>query len=168
MPWVWEVSTNVEEVHTLLCACDAYTATREALAPVRNIETTRLRVRQGSVHVVRFGAEAVAMFTLTWDAPFAEGSVIFPPARKPAYIGRLAIKPEWQVRSSIVGAQCLRKSVELAESAGADALRSEANPDLTRVRTLLHLFGFKEYGRTQSEDGRRRIYLQKTLNPAIC
>jgi hypothetical protein len=164
--WSWEISTNVDEVHEILCASDAYTATREAPPPVRNIETTRRRVRAGSVHVLRSGAEAVAMFTLTWDAPFAEDTTIFPPAQKPAYIGRLAIRPEWLARDSIVGARCLRRAVELAVSAGADALRSEANPDLVRVLTLLHLFGFEEYGRAQSEDGRRRVYLQKVLAPA--
>jgi predicted GNAT family N-acyltransferase len=167
MSWSWEVSSNVGEVHALLCECDAYTATREAPTPVRNIETTRRRVRMGSVYVLRLGAEAVAMFTLTWDAPFAEDTAIFPPARKPAYIGRLAVKTEWLARGSIVGARCLRRAVELATSAGADAIRSEANPDLTRVVTLLRLFGFEEFGRTQSEDGRRRVYLQKALNPAM-
>jgi|SRR5215203_3227382 len=164
----WEVSNNAEEVHALLCASDAYHATHAVPAPMRNMETTRRRVQEGSVHILRLGTEAVAMFTLTWDAPFAEGTVFFPPACKPAYIGRLAVKPDCLEGDSIIGAQCLRRAVELATSAGADAIRSEANPDLTRMRTLLRLFGFEEYGLTQSEDGRRRVYLQKAVDPATC
>jgi predicted GNAT family N-acyltransferase len=163
MSWIWEVSTNVEEVHTLLCASDAYTANTKAPAPIRNIETTRRRVHEGSVHVLRFENEPVAMFTLTWDAPFSDDTKIFPFARKPAYIGRLAVQAEWQKKGSIVGAQCLRKAIELAKSLASDVIRSEANPDLIGVRTLLDLFGFKEYGQAQSEDGRRCVYLQKNL-----
>jgi len=161
--WSWEVSGNVEEVHALLCACDAYTATPEAPAPSRNVETTRRRVQAGSVNVLRLGSEAVAMFTLTWDAPFTVDPSVYPSAQKPAYIGRLAVKPELMKKGSFIGARCLRKAIELAVSAGADAIRSEANPDLTRVRALLDLLGFKEYGQAQSEGGRRRVYLQKTI-----
>lgn len=163
MLWLWEVSTNVEEVHALLCACDAYTATDKAPVPVRQIETTRRNVLEGSVRVLRYEGEVVAMFTLTWFPPFSQETTIFPSVHKPAYISRLAIKPAWQQKGTILGAQCLRKAVELAICAGADAIRSEANPDLTRVRALLDLFGFKEYGQMQSEDGRRRVYLQKEL-----
>lgn len=167
MSWMWEVSTNVEEVHKLLCTSDAYTANAKAPAPIRNSETTRRRVHEGSVHVLRFEDEPVAMFTLTWDAPFAADPKVFPFARKPAYIGRLAVQAEWQEKGSIVGAQCLRKAIELAKSLASDAIRSEANPDLTRVRALLELFGFKEYGQAQSEDGRRRVYLQKDLTEGV-
>jgi len=163
--WSWEVATDVEEIHSLLCACDAYTATLEAPPPVRNIETTRRRVQSGSVHLLRFGASAVAMFTLTWEAPFTRQTTLFPPAKKPAYMGRLAVQPEWLAKGSIASAQCIRKAMELAGGAGADAIRLEANPDLTRIRTLLGLFGFEEYGRTQSEDGRRQVYMQKSLEP---
>lgn len=163
MLWLWEVSTNVEEVHTLLCACDAYTATAKAPAPVRKIETTRRNVQAGAVHVLRYAGEVVAMFTLTWFPPFSQETTIFPFAHKPAYLSRLAVEPAWQQKGTILGAQCLRKAIELAICTGADAIRAEANPDLLRVRALLDLFGFKEYGQIQSEDGRRRVYLQKEL-----
>lgn len=162
MSWFWEISTHSEEVHTLLCACDAYTATDKAPAPVRNIETTWQRVHAGSVHVLRHDNESIAMFTLTWEPPFTGDLTIFPAALKPAYLGRLAVKPEWLINGSLVGVQCLRKAIELAKNERADAIRSEANPDLTRVRTLLHLFGFQEYGQN-AEGGRRRVYLQKTV-----
>lgn len=163
MAWVWEIGTDVAEIHALLCASDAHTATIEAPAPTRNIETTRRRVQEGSIHVLRYQNKAIAMFTLTWSPPFDQDLAIFPASRKPSYISRLAINPEHMVQDSMAGAQCLRRAIEVAKSAGADAIRSEANPDLARVRTLLTLFGFEEYGRTQSEDGRRRVYLQKTV-----
>lgn len=160
------MGADAAEVHALLCECDAYTATPEAPAPVRNFETTLRRVREGSVHVLRHGAGLVAMFTLTWDAPFAMDTSVFPPARKPAYLGRLAVKPEYQAEGSLAGVRCLRKAVELATDAGADAIRAEANPDLTRVRALLRLFDFEEYGLVKSEGENSRAYLQKNLRPA--
>jgi GNAT superfamily N-acetyltransferase len=163
LPWSWELSADAEEVHALLCASDAYHATPGSPAPLRSLETTRRRVGAGSVHLLRRGSEAVAMFTLTWDPPFEGGGALFPPARKPAYLGRLAVHPDWLARGSIVGAQCLRRAVEVATRGGADVLRSEANPDLTQVRALLGMFGFQEHGRSRAEDGRPRVYLQKAL-----
>ena len=168
LSWAWEVARDVEEVHALLCASDAYSATHEVPAPLRNKATTEHRVWTGSVHLLRFDVEAVGMFTLTWDPPFEQDLSVFPPAKHPIYIGRLAVKPEWQSRGSIVGAQCLRKAAELAIAAGADVIRSEANPDLKRTRKLLDLFGFIEYGRVLSDDGRNRVYLQKNLNRVPC
>lgn len=161
--WTWEISTDADEVHSLLCASDAYHATQNVPPPERSIATTRRRVQEGSVHLLRFEGAAVATFTLTWDAPFEADLSVFPKARKPAYLGRLAVMPAWLQNGSLAGARCLRKACELAASSGADALRSEANPDLYRVREMLHLFGFEEYGRASSKDGRRQVHLQKTL-----
>lgn len=163
--WRWDVGTSAEEIHALLRLCDAYTATAEAPAPVRNMETTKRNVESGSVHVLRRGAEAVAMFTLTWEAPFEPEDAGFPPAQRPGYLQRLAVKPELLAEGSLVGARCIRRAIELARRAGADVIRSEANPDLARVVALLGLFGFEEFRRTQAEDGRRRVYLQKNLVP---
>lgn len=165
--WTWEASANADEVHALICASDAYTATSSAPAPVRNIQTTRRRVEAGSVHVLRFRGEAVATFTLTWEPPYdPRETAVFPPASKPIYISRLAVKPDWVENGSLVGVRCLRKAVELANGLGADAIRSEANPDLERVRALLAAFQFEQYGSAQAPDGRRRVYLQKDLRRA--
>jgi hypothetical protein len=103
------------------------------------------------------------MFTLTWDPPFDTAAANFPRAQKPAYLCRLAVNPAVLDGGSMVGARCVRRAVELASRSGADALRSEANPDLTAVRSMLDLFGFEEHGHAQSEDGRRQVYLQKLL-----
>jgi hypothetical protein len=161
--WAWETSKNAEEVHALLCACDAHQATARAPAPLRNPLTTARRVSEGSVHVLRSGPCAVATFTLTWDPPFSAELTVFPEASKPAYLGRLAVLPGWLEHGSLVGARCVRRAIELAARAGADALRAEANPDLSRVVALLSQLGFVEYSSSQAEDGRRRAYLQKQL-----
>jgi hypothetical protein len=164
MPCSWKTATNAEEIHALLCACDAYTATPVAPPPTRSRETTVRRVTEGVVQVLRCNSFAVATFTLTRDPPFVEPSYHYPPARAPMYVGRLAVHPDWLRRGGLVGAQSLRRAIELATSAGADVLRSEANPDLTATRALLHQFGFKEYGGATDGTGRRRVYLQKELD----
>lgn len=163
MTWSWEVATDATTVHELLCACDRHTAVPAAPAPVRNPETTRARVREGAVHLLRHGGQAVATFTLTWSPPFTADPSVFPPARKPAYLGRLAVHPAWLEGGTLAGVQCLRRAGEVARAGGADVLRSEANPDLRSIRALLDLLGFVEHGSAQDPDGRRRVYLQQVL-----
>jgi hypothetical protein len=164
-PWTWEVSTNAEQVHALLRACDAYTAAANVPPPERKIETTRRYVQMGSVHILRRGLQNVGMFTLTWEPTFDQDLTIFPQAEKVVYLARLAVQPEYLERGSIVGARCVRKAIELALDQGAEAIRCEANPDLVSVFTLLDLFGFRQYGPTLSHEARRRVYLQKSLTP---
>jgi hypothetical protein len=103
------------------------------------------------------------MFTLTREPPFDQDLTIFPPTEKPVYLSRLAIQPEYLKQHSIVGVRCVRKAIEFAMDQGADAIRSEANPDLLQVFTLLNLLGFRQYGPTLSQGARRRVYLQKSL-----
>jgi hypothetical protein len=162
----WEVGADPAEVHALLCACDAHQSTPEAPAPKRNPETTRRRVEAGEVHLLRQGGEAIAMFTLSWDAPFGDDLSTFPVARRPAYLGRLAVHPELLEGGSIVGAGCLRRAVELARAGGADALRAQANPDVANVLALLTAFGFEQCGPVLSDGERRRVHLQKPLPSA--
>src|SRR5690349_6829810 len=114
MSWLWEVSPNVEQVHALLCASDAYNATAELPPPERRIETTRRHVERGSVHVLRHGSDYAGMFTLTREPPFDQDLSIFPPAEKPFYLSRLAVHPEYLKGNSIVGVRCVRKAIELA------------------------------------------------------
>jgi hypothetical protein len=94
----WEVGNDVEEIHALLCASDAHHANDRSPAPSRNIETTRERARTGAVHVFRHDGEAIAMFTLTQTAPFAEPTSSFPAARQPTYLSRLVVAPHWLAR----------------------------------------------------------------------
>jgi GNAT superfamily N-acetyltransferase len=161
--WSWETSTDAAEVHALLCACDAYQATASAPAPLRNPLTTERRVAEGSVHLLRHDGRAVATFTLSWDAPFSAPLGTFPEANEPAHLGRLAVSPEWLARGALLGVRCVRRALAVAREAGADVVRAEANPDLSRVVAMLRQLGFEEHGAAQSEDGRRRVYLQKRL-----
>lgn len=161
--WSWETSSDAAEVHALLCACDAYQATPCAAAPLRNPVTTERRVAEGAVQVLRHDGRAVATFTLSWDAPFSAPPGTFPSATKPAHLGRLAVLPEWLERGALLGVRCVRRALDLARQAGADVVRSEANPDLSRVVAMLRQLGFEEHGAAQSQDGRRRVYLQKRL-----
>jgi GNAT superfamily N-acetyltransferase len=154
----WEAATDADEIHALLCASDQSVATLQAPAPQRNRDTTRRLVRAGATQVLRGDGGAIASFNLLDAPPFDESYGHFPPARRPLYLGRLAVRPE--STDSLVGAQCVRRAIELARAAGADALRAETNPDLVRMIGLLRAFGFVEYGGMADPDGRRRSCLQ--------
>jgi len=159
----WETATDAEEVHALLCACDAYQASPRAPAPQRSKETTRRRVADGAVHLLRGDGELLAMFTLMWSTPFDEPDGVFPPARKPAYMSRLAVNPTLLAQGTVLGGQCYRRALDLAAAGGADVLRVEANPDLEHVLELLRILGFEQHGPTLSDGTRHRAFLQKPL-----
>lgn len=162
--WSWEVAQDADEAHALLCACDAHQASERAPAPRRNPHTTARRVAERAVHLLRLSGQAVATFTLTWDPPFSAPAGTFPEARQPLHLGRLAVLPEWLERGSLIGVRCVRRAIELARGAGADVLRAEANPELSRVVALLRQLGFEQHGAEQLQDGHRKIYLQKRLS----
>jgi hypothetical protein len=161
----WEQGSDVEAIHSLLLASDAQMAAEYGLpVPTRRIATTERCVEEGAVHVLRSETGIVAMFTLTWNPPFGQDLVdLFPPQDRPAYLQRLARAASAAAQDPLLGAQCLRRAIERANIAGADALRCEANPDLLRTRTLYELFGFRRYGPVQGANGLRRIYLEKSL-----
>src|SRR5690349_18736947 len=125
--WSRAVDADVAAVHGLLVASDAHHARTYGIAtPERSVETTRRRVADGVVHVLRQGADPVAMFTLTDRPPFAQSLDIFPPARQPAYLQRLAVTPAGLADGPFIGLRCLRRATTLAVADGADALRAEA------------------------------------------
>jgi GNAT superfamily N-acetyltransferase len=163
--FIWESARDAEEIHALLCASDAFVATPEAPPPKRNRATTQRLIDEGATQVLRHDGRAVASINLLWTPPFEMGQAQFPPAARPAFLARLAVDPEWAKRGSILGAQCIRRAMDLALERGADAIRCEANPDLTRTRAMLGLFGFSEHGAAQDPDGRRRVYLHLALSP---
>ncbi len=162
--WIWELARDAAEIHALLCASDAFVATSEAPAPVRNMVSTQGLIEAGATQVLRLDGRAVASFNLLWKPPFDLLNAEFPPCVRPAYLTRLAVDPEWLAGGALVGAQCLRRAVDLAIESGADALRSETNPDLARTRAMLELFGFTEHGAVRDPDGRRRVYLHLALS----
>jgi hypothetical protein len=162
----WSTGTDVAALHELIVQSDAHHArTYGRPVPVRAVETMRRLVEAGQVQVLSHGAEPVAMFALTDRPPFAQDIGVFPDRSRPLYRQRLAIRPARLGDLPLVGMRCLRRAATLAVVAGADALRAEANPDLTATARLLQVFGFVRYGPVQSAGGLRRIYLEKHLDP---
>lgn len=165
---VWEEASDAEEIHALLLSSDSY---QEALygipAPQRNIETTRRRVADRVVHVLRDERSVAAMFTLTSEPPAGVRAADFPHAERPVWLSRLAVDPGLLREGSLVGVRCVRRAIEIAVEVRADALRAEANPDLVATYDMLVLLGFVECGRPRSEGGRRRVYLQKPITGAV-
>jgi hypothetical protein len=82
------------------------------------------------------------MFTLVESPPFEEPPDTFPPARRPVYLTRLAVKPEAAAGGSLAGMMCVCRAITTATGQGADALRCEANPALTHTVDLLKTLGF--------------------------
>lgn len=164
---LWRVATDAEAVHELLLASDAHHAAANGLpTPNRRIESSRRLVAAGAVQILCTDAAPTAMFTLTEEPPFGRDLSIFPAARCPLYLQRLAVEPRTRTAAPLLGVRALRRAVELAAARGADALRAEANPDLPAVVRLLTTFGFVQYGPVQATSVLRRIYLQKDLPAA--
>lgn len=161
----WTVADDPEEVHELLRESDAAQAMPEAPVPVRSMETTRRRVADGSVHGLRLDGELAAMITVTWEPPSAGAASAYSPARKPAYISRLAVRPQFLEQQPLAGASCIRRAIEVCASGGADVLRSEANPDLEAVMRLLRMLGFERQGPVHGDGVRRWVHLEKRLAP---
>lgn len=161
----WAVAVDVDEVHDLLCACDLRQAVESGTpVPARRFETTKRRVESGAVHVLTEDGVAIATFTLTDEAPFPPDPGRFPEPAKPMYLQRLAVRPDLLASGAVVGVQCVRKAIELASAAGADALRCEANPDLVGTFTLLTTLGFRQQGPVYfSHTDAKRTYLQRDL-----
>lgn len=162
--WSWEIARDPNEVHNLLGESDAYAAGESGTpAPVRNHKSTEAHVRTGAVHLLREDGRPAGTFTLSPRPAGGHDVSVYPPARRPLYLQRLAVGAAWRERFSLVGVQCLRRAIEIATQAGTDVLRAEANPDLDRVRTLLDLLGFAQWGDIVMEAGVRRVNLQKII-----
>ena len=162
-PWQWEIAADADEVHQLLVSSDRSLATPENPAPLRNRAKSLASTQSRTVHLLRCGSRAVAMFTLVSESPFDLTGVDFPHASRPLYLQRLAIEPETRRTSPLAGVRALRRAQEVARLAGADAIRLETNPDLQRVHAMLTRHGFETHGWSVDADGRRRVYLQKML-----
>ncbi|WP_338597087.1 GNAT family N-acetyltransferase [Saccharopolyspora sp. SCSIO 74807] len=163
MAEAWETAQDPAAVHALLCTSDRHQAQRYgSAAPDRRVESTRRKVAAGMVRVLSFDGVPVGMFTLGAEPTFDLAEAELPPARSPLYLSRLAVSPE--VLSRGVGMRCVRKAIELARAAGADVLRSEANPELTGTYELLGELGFVQHGPLlRNGSGVPRIHLQRPL-----
>jgi hypothetical protein len=163
--FIWEVAADADVVHDLLCASDRYQAERfHSPVPQRNPATTASRVRDGLVHLLRVGGAAAAMFTLTRTPAFDEPPGVFPAAANPAYLSRLAVRPDLVAASSLAGPLCLRRAMALARERGADVLRAEANPDIESTVECMTLLGFRRCATSSGgTSGPRRVHLYRTL-----
>jgi hypothetical protein len=162
----WAVAHDPDEVHALLLASDAHSAARYGFPlPHRNPATTARLVHDALVHGLRRSGELIATFTLTWQPPYAADKVGFPPRHKPLYLRRLAVQPRLLTLGSLLGLQTVRRACEVAAQAGADAVRSETNPDQVALMDLLCHAGFVAAGRTSVDGPSRRAYLQKDITP---
>lgn len=161
----WEVAADAGEVHELLCASDRYQGERfHSPVPQRNPATTASRVRDGLVHLLRVGGAAAAMFTLTRTPAFAEPPGVFPAAANPAYLSRLAVRPDLVATASLAGPLCLRRAIALARERGADMLRAEANPDIESTVECMALLGFRRCTTSSGgAEGPRRVHLYRVL-----
>jgi len=161
--WAWEVAGNAAEVHALLEASDL--AHREnGPVPQRNWTATQKLVESGCVHLLRCQGSPAAMFTITESPPFDTRGAGFEPARTPRYLQRLAVDPVLVGRLGPFPAMsAIRKLMEVASRQGADAVRSEANPDIVQVVRLLTAMGFRERARSVGPEGRPRVYLELLL-----
>lgn len=160
----WELASDAAQVHSLLELSDAEQAIRYGIpAPQRNFSTTQYRVRSGEVHVAFLGDEAVGSFTLSVKPPFELEKTVFGPAGNPRYLSRLCVAPQQLRNGSLVGIHCLREAIAAAGRAGADALRSQANPDFTDVVSLLELHGFQRRGPVKEHGPHRAVNMEKPL-----
>ncbi|MCJ9750405.1 hypothetical protein MOV61_06685 [Neorhizobium sp. BETTINA12A] len=164
--WRWEIAQDPNEVHELLRVSDLAQATNAAPAPQRNEERTHFLVKTGCVRLLRKGADAIAMYALTETPPFVLNDAPFQFASHPLYLQRLAIEPDCaRTLGSVPGINALRHAIEVARDGRADALRSEANPHLTRTLSLLISMGFEVQNPNAVLPSDNRVYLEVRIRP---
>lgn len=161
----WEVARDPGEVHALLETSDRAQATAAMPAPRRNRSATEALVGSGGVHLLRCAGRPVAMVTVSERAPFDPSCAAFQPARRPLYMQRLAVDPDVTTGTVIPpGLLAARHAVATARERGADWLRCEANPTITRVVEMLRAVGFSVVPSREDagvrEGGPPRIHLQ--------
>lgn len=160
--WLWTVATGAEAVHALLEASDRRSAAGPEEIPHRSATRTAHLVASGAVQLLSIGGRAAAMITLVNEPPFDPEGILFSDVERPLYMQRLAVD-EWAVVrfGALPGIATLRRALEVGRQRGADALRSEINPDLIAVRRMLLSFGFREVG--QREGRLMRAYVEYRL-----
>ncbi|MCC3769510.1 hypothetical protein [Streptomyces sp. UNOC14_S4] len=163
---IWRTADDPLPVHALVESSDRAAARRSGTPPPRRRHaSTRFLVARG---LVRLGTEdGVPVVTVTvgplpsFDSSSldpAEGAL--PGAERPWYMQRLAVTPAHP--DPLLGVRAVRHAMSLAAGAGADALRAEANPDLSDVLEMLCSLGFARYG-TIDTGPLRRTFLHLPL-----
>ncbi|EID79780.1 MULTISPECIES: hypothetical protein [Rhodococcus] len=161
MALVWRTADDVVMVHRLIEASDRRAAALTGTtAPPRRQESTQRLVAAGQVQLGLVAGQPVVTVTVGPVPSFDPAEAGMPEADEPWYMQRLAVAPDYP--DGLVGFHAVRHAVQLAAAAGADALRAEANPDLSAVLTMLTAVGFRRY-RTHNSGRAPRTYLQLVL-----
>jgi ribosomal protein S18 acetylase RimI-like enzyme len=140
----WMIATDAAAVHELIEASDRKAAESTGTKPpIRHLESSDRLVRKGFVHIGIQGHRLSVTVTIGPEPSFAVDQDVLPTAASPWYMQRLAISPD--SRDSLIGVQAVRHVISFAATHGADALRAEANPDLSRVLRMLTMLGFTRH-----------------------
>lgn len=157
----WQIADDPQVIHHLIETSDQRAATISGTtSPKRQLEATRWLVSNGLVHVGLSSGHAAATVTVNPTPPFDLELADLPHAGAPLYMQRLAVDPD--APDKLLGLQAIRYAIKIATAAGADALRAEANPDLTNVLRMLTSTGFDRF-RTDESGAARRTFLQRAL-----
>ncbi|MEU6259174.1 hypothetical protein [Streptomyces sp. NPDC047043] len=157
MTLYWQTARDAQTVQSLVEESDRAAALRTGTpAPRRRTAATRHLVKQGSVRLGTVDGVPVATVTVGATPSFdaAVGGLSY--ARVAWYMQRLAVRPG--IADPFLGLHAVRHAIECATAAGADALRAEANPDLSDVLALLTTLGFVRHATADTVP--RRTWLQ--------
>jgi ribosomal protein S18 acetylase RimI-like enzyme len=157
MTLYWHTARDAQTVHALVEESDRAAALRTGTpAPHRRTAATRHLVEQGSVRLGTVDGFPVATVTVGAMPSFDADAGRLPYSRTPWYMQRLAVRPGFP--DPFLGLRAIRHAIERATAAGADALRAEANPDLSDVLALLTTLGFVRHATMDTAP--RRTWLQ--------
>ena len=162
----WELAADADLVHKLLLQSDQQHArATRTRAPTRSEASTASHVAAGYVRLQMSGDEILGMFTLSRIPTFDPSRSVLPDALDPMYLQRLVVVTNPVTTADpLVGLRCVRRAIDEAAASGADALRSEANPDLSRSYSLLLACGLNPFGQVdERSDGLRIVRLHMDL-----
>ncbi|MER5521323.1 hypothetical protein [Streptomyces sp. NPDC002763] len=164
MELTWHVAQDPLTVHRLVEESDRAAALRSGTpAPRRRPESTRALVERRLVHFGMRDGVPVVTVTVGPTPSFDTREAGLPEAAHPWYMQRLALatgSPD-----PLLGVRAVRHATTLATTAGSDALRAEANPDIPDVLGMLATLGFIRHG-TVTAGALRRTFLQLALRPS--
>lgn len=158
----WRIADDANVVHELLEVSDVGAAERTGTtAPQRRRASTAALVENRRVWLGLLAGRPVVTVTAGPEPSFdpaAAGEL--PNASAPWYMQRLAMDPDCPDR--LASFHAVRHVLAVAESAGADALRAEANPRLDDVLRVLVALRFVRY-KSDLKSSPPRTYLQRAL-----
>jgi len=140
----WAVATDAAELHQLVIESDQIAARESGTtAPLRRLASTERCVASGSSWVwIDVDGHYLATLTVESAPSFDLSQADFPAADCPWYMRRLAVGETGRRLGVWLSLQAVHLAGQLCASQGADWLRCEINPGLTKVADLLLAVGF--------------------------